>query len=68
MDLFKCCLCGKDTKEFGNNPDPLPSINDSDECCDECNETKVIPARLSSLFNIGGLTNSYNQSNLKREG
>ncbi len=46
---FTCCLCGKhsegwgDKKQFGNNPQPL---KDDGECCDECNNTKVIPERL----------------------
>jgi hypothetical protein len=56
MELFKCSLCGKDTEGFGNNPDPLPSINDSDECCDDCNFTKVIPGRLEALFGRNGST------------
>lgn len=42
-----CCLCGKDLKdEFGNNPYPLKKNGD---CCNECNITKVIPARLNNL-------------------
>jgi len=68
MELFKCCLCGKDTKGFGNNPDPLPSLNDSDECCDECNATKVIPARLSALLMMDGLTSRRKQFNSEKEG
>lgn len=56
MEQFKCCLCGKDSEGFGNNPDPLPSKNESDECCDECNSTKVIPARMSLLMMMDGLT------------
>ena len=49
---FICCLCGKrslgwgDNQEYGNNPSPL---KDKGECCDKCNSTKVIPARLKSL-------------------
>ena len=51
---FKCCLCGKhsegwgDKKQFGNNPQPL---KDDCECCDECNNSKVIPARLKRYYN-----------------
>lgn len=44
----KCCLCGETYNGYGNNPAPL-SDNDTDRCCDECNLTKVIPARLGML-------------------
>lgn len=49
MEKFKCCLCDKEVEGYGNNPSPL-SENEDDECCDECNLTKVIPARINSLF------------------
>lgn len=39
----KCCLCGREFKGWGNNPWP---VVDNGVCCDECNMTKVIPARL----------------------
>lgn len=45
---MKCCLCGKDFIGYGNNPWPLRE-NEDDRCCDECNDTKVIPARLQRL-------------------
>lgn len=45
---MKCCLCGKDIKDFGNNPWPLKK-NEDDRCCDDCNITKVIPARMANL-------------------
>ena len=52
-----CCLCGKEITHIGydegeylgNNPHPL-SENEDDRCCDECNETKVIPARLNQIY------------------
>ena len=37
-----CCLCDDVLSGHGNNAQPL---NDA-KCCDECNATKVIPARL----------------------
>ena len=46
---FKCCLCDKVMEGYGNNPDPLV-IDDDAECCDDCNSTKVIPARLAQMF------------------
>ena len=45
---FICCLCGKKRGGYGNNPYPLMEDTDKkpNRCCDECNCTKVIPARL----------------------
>ena len=39
-----CCLCGDVFYGYGNNPSPL--ARSSKRCCDMCNMTKVIPARL----------------------
>ena len=39
----KCCLCSGQYECWGNNALPLKD----GRCCDECNETKVIPARLA---------------------
>ena len=39
-----CCLCGDVFYGYGNNPAPL--ARSSKRCCDMCNMTKVIPARL----------------------
>ena len=50
---MKCCLCKKEIEKLytpngemywdkGNNAFPLKS----GRCCDECNNNKVIPARL----------------------
>jgi hypothetical protein len=36
--------------DYGNNPAPLKTKSNKDVCCDECNYTKVIPARLG-IFN-----------------
>ena len=41
---MKCVLCKKEVKGYGNNPSPL---SEKGSCCDECNITKVIPARLA---------------------
>lgn len=48
---FTCCLCGTDWIGWGNNPDPLGDVH-TDKCCDFCNQSKVIPARLRQM---GGL-------------
>lgn len=51
-----CCICGKEIVGWGNNPWPVVKEEDA-ECCDECNDTKVIPARIKNLYkgrNING--------------
>lgn len=40
-----CSICGKEYEGYGNNAEP---INDG-RCCDECNLSKVIPARLGLM-------------------
>lgn len=42
----KCVLCGAPLEGWGNNPWPL---SDRGNCCDECNNEKVIPARLKEI-------------------
>ena len=46
---FVCCLCGENAGEFGNNPAPLAESTEL-RCCDGCNITKVIPARIKLLI------------------
>lgn len=44
---FTCCICGQHIKgEWGNNPFPVVNAG---ECCDKCNYSVVIPARLNTL-------------------
>jgi hypothetical protein len=50
-----CCLCGEPCEAwhaeptgYGHNPDPLGV--DGDRCCDACNSTYVIPARLRRIY------------------
>lgn len=43
---YICSLCGGKFKGFGNNAMPLKA----DRCCDACNESKVIPARIRALM------------------
>ena len=50
MEKFKCCLCGIEVEGYGNDPRPLPMKNEDDECCDECNLAKVIPARINLVI------------------
>lgn len=41
-----CCLCGGKYWGWGNNAWPL---DNEGRCCDACNFTKVVPARLRSM-------------------
>lgn len=41
-----CCLCGKPLVGRGHNPDPMKHAG---RACDDCNVTRVIPARLMAL-------------------
>jgi hypothetical protein len=48
---MKCCLCKKvievkGTWKEGNNAMPLKE----GRCCDKCNNTKVLPARLANYI------------------
>lgn len=42
----KCCICGKEIKGEGNDPSP---VKDEGVCCDECNDSVVLEARLAQL-------------------
>ena len=44
-----CILCSDLIIGFGHNPEPLASYDDG-RACDLCNDTKVIPARLTHLM------------------
>lgn len=53
---MKCCICGKEIKDCGNNP--LGALDENreiiewrgeDRCCDECNFERVVPGRLALL-------------------
>lgn len=44
-EKFKCCICGKVFKGYGNNPYPV-SADPNDRCCDACNDSVVLPERL----------------------
>lgn len=50
----KCDICGKVFEGYGNNPAPL----EGKVCCDNCNKTYVIPARLKQLKMSGKLDDS----------
>ncbi len=48
MTKFKCCICGKESAGYGNNPHPF----EGDKCCDECNLKRVIPKRMELMRGV----------------
>lgn len=44
--MKRCSICGKSFKGYGNNPEPVQRWFKG-ACCDECNMTVVMPARLA---------------------
>ena len=58
---YECCLCGDEHYGYGNNPDP---IKKEGKCCDDCNMSKVIPARFEVLKKMKQYGN--NERNLHR--
>jgi len=50
LQTFKCSLCRRNFYGFGNNPYPLCDREDyKAKCCDKCNFTKVLPARMVGM-------------------
>lgn len=43
--MSSCVLCGSEIDGHGNNAEPVKK----GLCCDECNTTKVIPARMEGM-------------------
>lgn len=47
---FKCCICGKEIKGYGNNALPIKD----GICCDKCNMSVVIPTRINEIYRKKG--------------
>jgi hypothetical protein len=43
---FKCSICEEQSEGWGNNPEPIKSLEKDGPCCDTCNLTEVITTRL----------------------
>lgn len=43
---FMCSICGEQSQGWGNNPEPVKDLEKDGPCCDTCNYTEVITARL----------------------
>src|SRR4051794_15190580 len=65
LEVPDCVLCGgplepwptppgEIPRGWGNNPEPLAKYDDG-RACDECNQTRVIPARMGALRGKFGL-------------
>ena len=47
---YICVLCDAACIGWGNNPDPVNGLTYNDgRCCDDCNATRVIPARVQLI-------------------
>lgn len=44
---MKCCICGKEFNEYPNNADPVKK----GVCCNYCNQTIVMPAKIRAIIN-----------------
>jgi len=44
-----CVMCNAPIIDYGNNPWPLA---EDGRCCDNCNITKVVPARINMTINM----------------
>lgn len=53
VKVWKCCICGQNCKGWGNNPWPIVK-DENARCCDACNSTKVIQARIHALMHKEG--------------
>jgi hypothetical protein len=58
---MKCCICGCEIENYGNNPDGAvwkneqgeiiePEFDVNDRCCDLCDQRYVIPGRIYKLY------------------
>lgn len=41
-----CCICNEPFIGYGNDPWP---VAEEGQCCDNCNATQVVPARLKKM-------------------
>ena len=46
-EIKVCVICKEEFTGWGNNPQP---IKEEGECCDTCDNEKVIPARMEGLI------------------
>ena len=44
-----CSICKFPLKGSGHNPQPVKELKVSDRCCDDCNNTVVVPLRFKII-------------------
>lgn len=49
MKKYVCCFCGETFYDYGNNPAPVNNEAGA-RCCDDCNSSVVIPARIEAYM------------------
>ena len=51
-EVWQCVICEEHFTGYDNNPDP---VTDTGGCCDNCNDTVVIPARMQEFMQMNHL-------------
>ena len=46
--ILKCCICGNEIKDLGNDPSPIEHKK-NERCCDSCSDNIVVPVRIMML-------------------
>lgn len=46
---YQCCICGNNFSGYGHNPQPVDDTEGA-RCCDRCNSSVVIPARMKNYI------------------
>ena len=49
LKLQTCCICGERYTGWGNSPWPV-NTDENARCCDACNNSVVVPARIAQMY------------------
>jgi|TARA_R110000824_G_scaffold206477_4_gene391566 hypothetical protein len=60
--MKSCSICNCLFTGYGNNPEPVKDAKEG-QCCDTCNQTEVIPARLQLLTTDWDTSKKENKPN-----
>lgn len=61
--MTKCCLCGEDINDYGNNPEPLVS---NGRCCDRCNKNVITFRMYVTYDNLKRAHPDYSDKKIKQ--